>query len=255
MELYLLGTGTCAPNPRRTPACYFLSAGPRSFIIDPGPGAVNRIIAAGLDPFGAEAVFISHHHLDHCADLPYYLFCKAVCPTGRDPRGLTIVAPPGFNKVYQGMLAIWGKWLVSDRYRVVIEEVGDAAWESGAMRFTAKSMLHGANGVGFRFERKGGPSLAYSGDTAYCEELVELAGGADTFLCECAWPNEHEVDGHMRPADVAQAALRAGVPRVILTHFYPLVNTSTVAADVRAAGYKGEIIVGEDGMKVSLGRI
>jgi len=252
MELYLLGTGTCAPDPRRAPCCYYLAMGPTKIIIDPGPGAVSRIIAAGLDPYDADAVFLSHHHPDHCSDLVFYLFSMKNCLEEPSRDAVKIVAPEGFGKAFDGLMDVFGQWVMTDKYDIVIDEVREDAWEGPGYRVRSAPMLHGANAVGFRFESEGGRALAYSGDTGYCEELIGLAEGADALLVECSVPDDQPAEGHMSPSEVAQTGVRSGVPRLILTHFYPVVDTGAVAGAVRAAGYEGEIVVGEDGMKLTL---
>ena len=251
MELTLLGTGTCSPVPDRTPACYFLDAGPRRFIIDPGPGAVNRLAQAGIDPFSADAIFISHMHPDHCADLVPWLFSYKNCLGDREKQDVNIVAPEGFQKFFDALMEAYGQWVLSDDYEIKIDEVRDTRWNQGGVSVASSPVLHSAGGLGYRFE-KDGKSLAYSGDTGYCEELIELARGADALLVECSALDENEVDGHMRPGEVAQTGIRSGVKHLILTHFYPVVDTTKVAETIRTAGYTGEITVGEDGMKIDI---
>ena len=46
---------------------------------------------------------------------------------------------------------------------------------------------HVPNSYGFRITAPDGKVLAYSGDTAPCDELVDLATDADLFLCEASW--------------------------------------------------------------------
>ncbi len=251
MELTLLGTGTCSPVPERTPACYFLKAGARRFLIDPGPGAVNRLAQAGIDPFSVDAIFISHMHPDHCADLVPWLFSYKHC-LGDQLRGdIDIIAPEGFKEFFDNLMIANGQWVLSDNYEIKIEEVRDTRWSQGGVSIISSPVLHGAGGLGYRFERDG-KSLAYSGDTGYCEELIELARDADALLVECSVPDDHDVNGHMRPGEVAQTGIRSGVRRLVLTHFYPVVDTDKVADIVRGAGYQGEITVGEDGMTIEL---
>ncbi len=255
MELTLLGTGTCAPNPARTPACYFLSIGPTRIIIDPGPGAINRIVAEGIDPYDIDSIFISHHHPDHCADLIPFLFSYRHCLGFEPKKDVTIVAPEGFKeKVFDGLIDIWGEFLLSENYTITVDEVMDETWEKAGIRYTTAPMLHGANAVGYRFEKIGaaGLTFTYSGDTGYCEELIELSKGADTLLIECSLPDKYAVSGHMRPSDVGKTAVESGVKRIVLTHFYPVVDTVKAVASIREEGYEGEIIVGEDGMKVTI---
>ena len=66
-----------------------------------------------------------------------------------------------------------------------------------------------------------GRALDYSGDAAPSDQLVELARGADLFLCEATLArgeDDSEPRGHLS-ADEAVAAFRAsGARRLLLTH-------------------------------------
>lgn len=252
MDLWLLGTGTCAPNPQRTPACYYLSMGARRILIDPGPGAVNRVVQAGLDPFDTTSIFITHHHPDHFADLIPYLFSYKYCLGGRPAEDVRIVAPEGFGKIFDDLMIVHERWVISGDYKIVIDEVLNARWDEPGARFTSAKMAHGVNSVGYRFEEEGGGVLAYSGDTAFCEELIELARGADALLVECSVPDGTDVDGHMRPSEVGRVGVESGVPRLILTHFYPETDPAQAVDSIRAVGYGGEVIAGADGMKLRI---
>jgi ribonuclease BN (tRNA processing enzyme) len=69
--------------------------------------------------------------------------------------------------------------------------------------------------------RRGGRTLAYSGDSSPSERLVELARDADLFLCEATLERaELDADprGHLS-ADEARATHEAsGAARLLLTH-------------------------------------
>ncbi|MDH5756338.1 MAG: MBL fold metallo-hydrolase [Nitrospinota bacterium] len=259
MELFLIGTGTCSPVKDRTPACYFLRAGTSRIIIDPGPGAVHRIAQRGLDAMDVDAIFLSHHHLDHSADVAPWLFSYKYClgpdsaQSAQPRRDPLIVAPEGFGKVYEGLVDTYGKMLLSDDYKVRIEEVNRTEWQwPGGLSFRSIPMLHFIPSVGYLFKKHDGPALAYSGDTGFCEELVELASMADALLVECSLPDERRMEGHMTPSDIARVGIESGVKKLILTHFYPMMNPQAAVETIRAAGYPGEIIAGEDGMMAQI---
>ena len=62
-----------------------------------------------------------------------------------------------------------------------------------------------------------GRSLAYSGDTAPCPALAELADGADLFLCEAtltASAHDSNPRGHL----AVDEALAVPATRTLLTH-------------------------------------
>ena len=65
--------------------------------------------------------------------------------------------------------------------------------------------------------------LVYSGDTAPCPSLVELAQGADVLVCEAGFPDgmDNPPGLHMTGADAGEHAQAAGVRSLILTHVPP----------------------------------
>ena len=48
-------------------------------------------------------------------------------------------------------------------------------------------VCHPTESYGMRITDPSGATLVYSGDTGYCDALVDLARGADVFLCEASW--------------------------------------------------------------------
>ncbi|UFJ42979.1 ribonuclease Z [Brevibacillus humidisoli] len=70
-----------------------------------------------------------------------------------------------------------------------------------------------------------GRKLVYSGDTAPCDTVVRLAGGADLLIHEATFAHAHlelaERSGHSTALQAAQIADSAKVHSLILTHFSP----------------------------------
>lgn len=219
-------------------------------LIDPGPGAVGRAVAMGLDPYEASVLALTHNHLDHSADILPFLFSRKNCRSSSSVEDIRIFAPSGFTGDYAKLMEVYGRLIVSDKYRIVIEEMGANEWEEPSFSIRSAPVLHSGSAVGYRFSKAGGPSLAYSGDTGYCEEIVELARGADILLIECSYPDGTVTDGHMTPSEVAVVAKESGAKRVVITHIQPELDPVEAVRIIRASGYKGEVNVAEDGMRI-----
>jgi ribonuclease BN (tRNA processing enzyme) len=252
MELLILGSGTCAPTPGRTPPGYFLKAGAERIFIDPGPGAINRLVAAGEDPLNITCIFISHFHLDHCADIIPYLFSYKSCTKPNQRKDINIVASAGFRKFFDQLAVPYGEWIFSEEYEIAIEEARTDNWKGSGVSFITAPMLHSLNAIGFRFEADDGSTLVYSGDTAYCQEIINLSKGADTLLIECSMPDNMLVEGHMTPSGVGQVSVRSEVKKLVLTHINPQQNIELAMQTILDCGYKGEIVVAEDGMRLTI---
>ena len=112
-------------------------------------------------------------------------------------------------------------------------------------------MEHSPQSVAFRLTGPGGQRLVYSGDTDYSEQLVDLARQADLLICESAFPENWKVQGHLTPALAGAIAARAGVRRLMLTHFYPVCDRTDIEAECRRT-YDGPLILARDLMRVTL---
>ena len=78
--------------------------------------------------------------------------------------------------------------------------------------------------------------FVYSGDTGYCDALIELASGADVFLCEASWT--HSPTGrrnlHLSGTEAGRAAAKAGVRELLLTHIPPWTSREDVISEAKA---------------------
>jgi ribonuclease BN (tRNA processing enzyme) len=107
---------------------------------------------------------------------------------------------------------------------------------------------HTEGSLAYRVEAAG-RSLVYSGDTDESDSLADLAQGADLLVLEAA--NPFKVPGHLTPAEAGRLAARAGVGRLLLTHFYPPCDEVDVVA-LAAQEFPGEVVRAEDGLSLTV---
>ena len=112
---------------------------------------------------------------------------------------------------------------------------------------------HTAQSLGYRIAADGG-AIAFSGDADECDELVDLARGADVFVCEAATPDGQKLDGHLTPALAAGYAERAGCGRLVLTHFYPPCEGVDLRAQA-AAHFGGAVELARDLQSTAVGAV
>jgi ribonuclease BN (tRNA processing enzyme) len=93
--------------------------------------------------------------------------------------------------------------------------------------------------------------VALSGDTDYCQGMIELGRGADLMILECAMPEENKITGHLVPSLAGKLAKEADCKTLCLTHFYPPCDLDVMRETVSAI-YDGELALAHDGMQFEL---
>jgi ribonuclease BN (tRNA processing enzyme) len=110
-------------------------------------------------------------------------------------------------------------------------------------------MAHISGSVGYRIEFKDGKSIAISGDTDYCQNIIDLGFEADLLVLESSFPDEKKVEGHLTPSLAGRIALESGCKKLLLTHLYPMCDQYDILNQCKQV-YPGQVILGEDLMRV-----
>jgi ribonuclease BN (tRNA processing enzyme) len=228
--------------------------GQEKILLDAGPGTLHRLLEARTTIFDISHVFLSHFHPDHSAELVPFLFATKYPDVAQRRFPLKIVAGKGLLEFYAGLKRVYGDWVSLPPGLLEVVEMDNGAPDTRRFEgFTASSMpmAHNPESIGFRIETPSGVSVVYSGDTDDTENLVTLAKGADLFICESALPDELKVRGHLTPSLAGQAAKRAGVSMLVLTHFYPECDRADIEKQCRKT-YAGPLKIAEDLMGVTI---
>lgn len=248
MELTILGSGTSLPTPSRGCPGYALKVGGEVMLFDVGSGSLARLAQVGIEFERVRTIFFSHFHVDHTGDLAPFLFAKRN-PALKRNESLTVWGPPGMKELVARLQSAWpSPWLDGSSYGLEVREVDERGVALAGAIATAYPVLHTASSVAWRVEADG-RVFCYSGDSDVCPGLVEAARDADLFLCECSFPDARRVEGHLTPASAGQIAAQARARRLLLTHFYPVMETIDPLPPCRRA-FDGDIIIGADLMRL-----
>jgi ribonuclease Z len=270
LSFTFLGTGAPPVSLRRAGPAHLVEAAGQVILIDCGARVAHQLVEAGKPAAAIDALIVSHLHSDHLVD--FYQLVISSWHQGRD-RPWRVIAPEPALKAMRAQYAAFHdernlriafeKRPSVRGLEVVFEVLGPGPLAGfGDLSVTAFLVDHHpvepAFGLVFACA---GSRVVFSGDTRPCVALEHAASGADLLVCEVYVDSQMPIISgvrsletvaavksyHMVPAEIAHLALRSGARAVALTHVVPpSADTRAVVAEIRAAGYLGPVMIGED---------
>jgi ribonuclease BN (tRNA processing enzyme) len=307
-ELVLLGTqGGPGVTANRTQASNAVIIDGRPYLVDFGYGALKSCVQAGITLGNISNVFITHLHDDHTADIAALIALKWTASA--NPGEATIHGPYGTTAMVEAAIAFskanveirkidegrtvdpktifHGRDLDAPKITTVFKDdrLTVQAVENTHFPERAKAKMD-YRSFAYRFNTAT-RSIVFSGDTAYSENLIELARDADVFVCEilgtatnqnannnqnantrgAAQTNNtannntntngesigrHVRETHSTPEDVGKMASAAKVKTLVLSHQVGGGrggNNDGFTAPIKKV-FSGQIIVGADQMRL-----
>ena len=218
LEFQFLGSGDAFGSGGRFQTCFRIQWERGTFLIDCGATSLTAMRRFGVDPSLIDLILISHLHGDHFGGIPFLVL---EAQFSRRMRPLTVVGPEGVEgRVAESMEVLFpGSSRVQRKFSTEFVEFHDRKEITiGPMAITPHAVVHpsGAASYALRVDL-GGKVVAYSGDTEWTEALVEVARGADLFVCE-AYSFEKKIKYHLDYKTILEYRSQLGCRRLFLTH-------------------------------------
>jgi len=241
MRLTVLGCSGSVPGPDSPASGYLVQSDGTSVLLDLGNGTFGALQRV-LDPGDLDGVVLSHLHPDHCADVSGLVVYWRYHPTMSRRGPLPLHGPSGTVERLRAAYATdVDDRLVTDLSDVFAFRPVHESFALGSLEIAAVLVEHPCEAYGMRVSH-GGRSLVYTGDTGPCAQLDTLAAGADMLLAEASWP--HHADNppgvHLSGREAGEAAARAGVGRLLLTHVPPWTDPQQMLSEAKEA-YDGPV--------------
>ena len=177
--------------------------------------------------------------------------------TGR-PRPTTGLLPPGqydAGRDWPILTAEATPHLPTDRWTFTVDGLVESpttwSWESihalppstytgpihlGPFTIIPTAVEHPVDAYGLRIEAHG-KVIAYSGDTAETEALLDIATDADLFVCEAAFRDgvDNPPGVHITGVHAGEYATKAHVKKLVVTHVPPWHDSADALREARSA--------------------
>jgi ribonuclease Z len=264
LSVALCGSGSPMPDPTRAGPCTAVIAGQRLYVVDSGEGSVKVLSLMQLPPARVNALFLTHFHSDHIADVGELMLQRWAGGAATSP--LPVYGPTGVEQVVGGFEAAYQ---LDRGYRIahhgpkVVPPSGfggtphpfsisadgpDAVLiDEPDLKVIAFPVDHGPvkPAVGYLFVYKG-RRVVISGDTAPSRRLEQEAQEADVLVHEGLAPNLVEIQRqaaiangrdnlahilhdilsyHTTPEQAAAIAQQAKVKVLLFSHVIPPLPT------------------------------
>jgi len=252
MRLTFLGTGSAMPVPDRVQTGLLLESGDRSLLVDCGSGVLHRLASTEVGYEDVSTVLLTHHHLDHVADLLPLL--KARWLAGEEY--LEVVGPAGTKSLLDGLLSVHD--YLDDRVDLSVREVGPTDFSVAGFDVSATEMTHSMDCLAYRFsgpdaEEDSPGDVVFSGDGEAAASLANFADGAAVLAHDCSFPDDVDVSTHPTPSQLGEALAGHDFGRVYLTHLYPHTEgRHEEMLDSIRSRYDGDVRFAHDGLRVEI---
>jgi ribonuclease BN (tRNA processing enzyme) len=241
--------GGCGAWPQAGQACsgFLVEQDGFRLLLDIGYATLPRLLEL-VDASAVDAVYITHGHPDHCADLNPLLRARSLGP--KDAPPLPVYAPP---HAVDAVLALDRPGMLDNAVAVETFTPGDTL-AIGPFAAVTAGLAHWVPTAGVRLSADG-HTLVYTGDTGPGPDVVALATDADLLIADSTYVDEVPEDavGKLSSAvDAGRQATEAGVRGLLLTHLWPGTDPYAARAAARSQ-FSGGIGVAEPGLAFQLG--
>lgn len=219
MKLQFLGSGDAFGSGGRFNTCMFVKTEQSAFLIDCGASSLIAMKRFGVTANHISTILITHLHADHFGGIPFFLLDAQFFAKRRTP--LTIAGPPGIKQRIPAAMEVFfpGSSETKQRFKLNIVELKPGVpAELDTMRVTPFVVDRDSVAPFFAYRIEVDDRiLAYSGDTEWRDELIEVGRNADIFVCE-AYFYEKQIRMHLDFRTLEKHLPEIQPKRLILTH-------------------------------------
>ncbi|MEA1993308.1 MAG: MBL fold metallo-hydrolase [Euryarchaeota archaeon] len=174
--------------------------------VDPGPGALLRLLEKRQDPTKLEGVLVSHRHIDHCNDAA--LMVDALTNSLNKNKGVFVG-----SKNCSGLLYPKEKKALEREYYL---EKGQKISLKGMSLETVDARHSEETSIGFKFHTPAGV-VSYTADTEYFSGLRSHKGSR-VLILNVTRPRESQIPSHLSTEDAVELISMVQPELAVMTH-------------------------------------
>jgi len=240
VDIQIAGGGDAFGSGGQFQTCFIVDDSHGRFAIDFGATSMVALGQLGIDVAEIELVVLSHLHGDHFGGLPFLLLHRQYAAPSCRP--LTLAGPPGLQGRIAALMDCMYPGLWEGQWRFAIDFVDivpDQTTTVLGRKITAQKARHFAGAqdcLSLRIETDD-KLIAFSGDTGWRDELIELARDTDLFICECNERIDQPYDTHISFETLSRNIDRLQTKRLLVSHLGPDMVGAIDSLPVEAATF------------------
>lgn len=215
MKLTILGNN--GPFPSAGGACsgYLIQERDRNILIDCGNGVLSNLLKF-VKFEELDAIILTHLHSDHISDMMVLRYAVQIKMNRGLIKNRLIVYAPKEPEAEFNRLDIKDAF-----YLKPINE--DLVLSFDDMKISFKEMRHPVKCFAVSIEN-GIKRFVFSGDTAWCENIIEFCKNADLIMLDSGLLTRDKISEnvpHLTAKECGMVAQLSGAKKLLLTHFWP----------------------------------
>ena len=219
IQVRFIGSGDAFGSGGRFNTCILISTPGSKFLVDYGASSLVALRHFEVAPESLDMILITHLHGDHFGGLPFMVLDAQF--VSKRTRPLLLAGPPGLEQRLNAAMEVLfpGLSKIGRNFELQFREwISEEPVQLNDVSVTPHQVSHPCGAPPFALRMTcGGKTITYSGDTEWCEGLLEAARGADLFISE-ACTYDKPIKNHLNFKTLEDQKENIGAGRIIITH-------------------------------------
>ncbi|GIW21378.1 MAG: MBL fold metallo-hydrolase [Candidatus Sericytochromatia bacterium] len=218
-EILVLGSGDACSFGGKNQTSFFIKTDKKTFLLDCGPSTLSELRRRNINTDKIDFILNTHMHGDHYGGIPYLLLDLNI---NYKIESFLVIGAEGIAErlnILQDLLYP-GYGFEKFKFKMIFEELKPyQEINVDDIKIKSYPMLHSAYSYcfGYKIEYKN-KSFAYTGDTGWTNEIINLSNNTDLFIIECSYYNKDIRNSHVSYKELLENINKINTKNILLTH-------------------------------------